>query len=116
MAGGGSRFVFKLLTSLVAIPIGKAVTKGTANAWVKARPENPPHNPKQVDTSWKDALIWAGIAGFGSAIAQLLTTKGADTLWRAMTGRPSPKPKPPKAKKVKGSKGAPKTDGTTIAD
>ncbi|HEY2043920.1 MAG TPA: DUF4235 domain-containing protein [Jatrophihabitans sp.] len=119
MAGSGGRLAFKLLTTLVAIPIGRLVTKGTAKAWVAVRPENPPHDPKRVETTWKDALVWAVVTGFGSAIAQLLTTKGADTAWRGITGRPSPRPKPPKAKKAKGSKGSKgnaKTDGTTIAD
>ncbi len=50
-------------------------------------------NPKDPDASWPDALMWAGLTGIGAAIAQLLTTKGADTIWRALTGRPSPRPK-----------------------
>jgi hypothetical protein len=37
--------------------------------------------------------MWAGLTGVGAAVAQLLTTKGADTVWRAMTGRPTPRPK-----------------------
>ncbi|MFL6164097.1 MAG: DUF4235 domain-containing protein [Jatrophihabitantaceae bacterium] len=77
----------------VAIPVGRLVTKGTAKIWVTARPESPSVNPKDPDASWPDALIWAGLTGIGAAIAQLLTTKGADTIWRALTGRPSPRPK-----------------------
>jgi hypothetical protein len=87
---------FKLLSTLVAIPVGKAIAKATGKAWTAARPENPPHNPKEVQTSWPDALLFAGITGLGTAIAQLLTTKGADALWRAATGRPSPRPSEPK--------------------
>jgi hypothetical protein len=98
MAGGASRLAFKLLSTVVAFPIGKAISKATGRAWTAVRPANPPHNPKEVQTSWSDALIFALVTGLGASIAQLVTTKGADTLWRAMTGRPSPRPKEPKAK------------------
>jgi hypothetical protein len=104
MAGTAGRFAFKLLAAAVAIPVGRAVTKGTAKAWTTARPANPPPNPKDVDTSWKDALIWATLTGVGASVAQLLTTKGADTVWRAATGRPSPRPKQNSPKNAKKSK------------
>jgi hypothetical protein len=96
MSGTASRFGFKMLSTVVAIPIGRAISKATERAWTAARPENPPHDPKEVQTSWPDALIWAGVTGVGTAIAQVLTTKGADAVWRAATGRPSPRPKQPK--------------------
>ncbi|MGI8665609.1 MAG: DUF4235 domain-containing protein [Jatrophihabitans sp.] len=96
MAGAGSRIAFKIVAGVVAVPIGRAITKVTTKAWATARPEDPPVNPKEVDTNWRDALIWAGLTGVGAAIAQVLTTKGADTVWRAMTGKPSPRPKPGK--------------------
>jgi hypothetical protein len=92
MAGGPSKLAFKLLSAIVAIPVSRAIRKATAKAWVTARPDNPPHDPRKVETSWQDALIWAGVTGFGAALAQLLTTKGADTVWRAATGKPSPRP------------------------
>ena len=103
MAGSASRIVFKLLSTVMAIPVGKAVAKATGRAWTAARPDNPPHDPKEVQTNWADALIFALITGLGAAVAQLLTTKGADTLWRALTGRPAPRPKEPKgdSKKAK---------------
>ncbi|HEX2905126.1 MAG TPA: DUF4235 domain-containing protein [Jatrophihabitans sp.] len=93
MAGAASRLGFKLVAAAVAIPVGRAVTKATTAAWVKARPEAGNVNPKDVDVNWTDALIWAGLTGIGAAVAQLITTKGADTVWRALTGTPSPRPK-----------------------
>lgn len=93
MAGAGSRIAFKLVAAVIAIPVGRVVTKATTKAWATARPDDPPVNPRQVDTDWRDAMIWAGLTGLGAAIAQLLSTKGADTVWRALTGRPSPRPK-----------------------
>ncbi|MEO6703913.1 MAG: DUF4235 domain-containing protein [Jatrophihabitantaceae bacterium] len=93
MAGAAGRIAFKLVGTVVAIPVGKLVTKATMKAWQTARPDDPPVNPKDVETNWRDALIWAGLTGVGAGIAQLLTTKGADTVWRAMTGQPAPRPK-----------------------
>lgn len=93
MAGAAGRLGFKLVAAAVAIPIGRAVTKTTTAAWQKARPEAGSVDPTDVDAKWSDALIFAGLTGIGAAIAQLLTTKGADAVWRAMTGRPSPRPK-----------------------
>ena len=93
MAGAVGRFAFKLVAAVVAIPVGRLVTKGTARLWVTVRPESPNVNPKDPDASWPDALIWAALTGIGVAVGQLVTTKGADTIWRALTGRPSPRPK-----------------------
>ncbi|HEX4726540.1 MAG TPA: DUF4235 domain-containing protein [Jatrophihabitans sp.] len=93
MAGGASRIAFKVIAAAVAIPVGRLVTKTTTKAWATARPDNPPVDPKDMDTNWGDALIWAGLTGIGAAVAQLLASKGADTVWRALTGKPTPKPK-----------------------
>ncbi len=93
MAGAVGRFAFKLVAAAVAIPIGRLVTKSTAKLWLTVRPENPTVNPKDPGASWPDALTWAALTGIGVAVAQLLTTKGADAIWRALTGRPSPRPK-----------------------
>jgi len=93
MAGAVGRFAFKLVAAAIAIPVGRMVTKGIAKVWVSVRPESPNVNPKDPDASWPDALIWAGLTGIGAGVAQLLTTKGADAVWRGLTGRPSPRPK-----------------------
>ena len=77
----------------VAVPVGKVVTNASAKAWAAARPGRTPINPRDVDTHWKDLLIWAALSGVGTGVAQLATIKGADTIWRAMTGHPSPRPK-----------------------
>jgi Protein of unknown function (DUF4235) len=101
MAGTGGRLAFKVVSMAVAIPVSKAITKASTKAWQKARPEDPPHDPKSVQTNWRDAIIWALLTGLGTAVAQVLSTKGADTVWRAATGKPSPKPKPKLTKEEK---------------
>jgi hypothetical protein len=101
MAGALGRFTFKLVTALVTIPVSRLITKGTQKAWKAARPGDPIHDPKRVDTRWHDALVWAALTGLGTAVGSLVSAKGADAVWRAATGRPSPRPKPPKQKKTK---------------
>jgi hypothetical protein len=93
MAGAAGRIAFKVVAAAVAIPVGRLVTKGTTKIWATARRSDPPANPNDADTNWRDALIWSALAGLGAGVAQLLASKGADTAWRALTGKPSPKPK-----------------------
>jgi hypothetical protein len=85
-----SRLIFRLIAALVAIPVGRAVTKTTQAVWLRTHPDDPIKDPTKVEARWRDALVWATLTGLGSAVAQLLTTKGADTVWRAITGTPSP--------------------------
>jgi hypothetical protein len=93
MASGASRFAFKLVAIAVAMPVGKMVSRASSKAWTAARPGATPVNPRDADTNWKDLLIWSTLSGVGTGVAQLVTIKGADTIWRAMTGHPSPRPK-----------------------
>lgn len=93
MAGAASRLGFRLVAAAVAIPVGRVITKATGAAWQKTRPGAGTVDPKDVDANWTDALVWAGLTGIGAAVAELITTKGADTVWRAVTGKPSPRPK-----------------------
>lgn len=90
----GVNFVGKLLYRLIAlalsIPIARAVKTLTNKAWVAARPNDPPKDPKKADTGWKDALIWAAISGVGTALAKVLSTKGAAGTWRALIGTDPP--------------------------
>ena len=116
MSGSAARLSFKVVSMLVAIPVSKLITKATVKAWVAARPEDPPTDPKAVDTNWADALVWAGLTGLGTAAGNLAmlcrhhhqlkhqtrwrvrqTTAGA-LEWTSPTGRrTSTRPEPPPA-------------------
>jgi hypothetical protein len=109
-----ARLAFRLIAAVVAIPIGRAVTKGTRKAWLAARPDDPVKDPKKLETRWQDALVWAGLTGFGTAVAQLASTKGADVVWRAITGTPSPPPKVKKSKKDKAKQDVPAAPQTRV--
>ncbi|MCW2528623.1 MAG: hypothetical protein JWM76_3483 [Pseudonocardiales bacterium] len=85
-----SKILFRVLSLIIAIPIGRLVSKLVEKAWVAARPGDPPKDPKKADTGWGDAITWAAISGIGIALRKLLTTKGAAGAWKAVIGTPPP--------------------------
>jgi len=93
MAGSTGRFVWKMTTSLLAIPVGRSIAKAVDSAWMTVRPQNPPTDPKNTATKAGDALGFAAMSAVATAATSLLATRGADTIWRAITGTPPPPPK-----------------------
>lgn len=87
---------FNVMVGLLAIPAGRAVQKAMAATWHTFRPDDPPTDPRRVDTRSHDALIFAALSGVSAAATSLIATRGADTLWRAATGTPPPPPEEPK--------------------
>lgn len=101
MAGSSGRLVFNVTVGLLAVPVGRAVKKAADKTWSAFRPDAPPTDPRRVDTRTSDALIFAGMTGVTAALTSLVATRGADTLWRMVTGTPPPPPEEPKTKKGK---------------
>ncbi len=90
MANPVGKLGFKLVSIVVAIPVGIATRKLVERAWRAARPGEPPHDPGDPDVTWADALGWAAVSAAGVAAAELITTKGAGELWRTLTGSEPP--------------------------
>jgi hypothetical protein len=90
MANVVDKIGWKLITILVSIPVGIGVRKGVEHLWRSARPNDPPRSPSDPDASWGDAVGWAALSGAGVAAAQLVTAKGAGSLWRKVMGTPPP--------------------------
>ena len=99
MANVVGKLGMKVLTIAVGIPVGILTKKLVARTWVAARPENPPHSPKEHDARWVDAIGYAALASAGAVAAKLATRKGAETTWRKLTGLEPPPPPPTKAEK-----------------
>lgn len=85
-----SKLLYRVLSLVVAIPISRIIKKLVLKAWAAARPNDPPRDPKKADVGWLDAIIWAVISGVGTALAKLISTKGAAGTWRAMIGTEPP--------------------------
>jgi hypothetical protein len=90
MANMVGSIAWKITTLAIGIPVGIAVRKGLERAWVAARPESPPSAAEDPDVSWGDALVWAALSAIGVAVAQLITVKGASTVWRKLIGADPP--------------------------
>jgi hypothetical protein len=104
---------WKITTIAVGIPVGIAAKKGVERAWTAARPDRPPRAAKDPNVSWGDALGWAALSAVGAAVAQLVTMKGASTLWRRLVGvEPPPVRKALAKSEAKSEAKAEKADAT----
>jgi hypothetical protein len=101
MANRTSRFAYRTLSTLLAIPISRLVTSVVRQAWIAARPDNPPHDPNAGDAKWTDSVIFALLTGVGAATTELMITKGSETVWRAVTGMPTPPRRPRRGRIVR---------------
>lgn len=99
MANVVGKIGMKVLTIAIGIPAGIATKKLVAHIWVTARPQDPPHTPKQRDARWADAIGYAALAAAGAVAAKLATRKGAETTWRTLTGLEPPPPAATRAEK-----------------
>jgi hypothetical protein len=93
-----SKILYRIVSLLIAIPVGRAIAKLVEHAWAAARPGDPPKDPKKADTTWTDAVTWAAISGVGVAASKLLTTKAAAGAWKSVIGTPPPGYEPDPAK------------------
>jgi Protein of unknown function (DUF4235) len=96
MANPAGKLVYKLVTIAVGIPVGIAARKGVEKAWRAARPNDPPRKASDPEVSWKDAAGWAALSAAGVAIGQLITYKGAASIYRGLTGSEPPAKAPKK--------------------
>jgi len=95
MANIAGKLGLKVVTIAIGIPVGILAKRAVEKAWLAARPEDPPRKPNDPDVSWGDALGWAALSAVGVAVADLVTTKGAASVWRSLTGgEPAAKPAP----------------------
>jgi hypothetical protein len=99
---------WKLTTIAIGIPAGIAAKKGVERAWAAARPDKPSRSAKDPEAGWGDALGWAALSAVGVAVAQLVTMKGASTLWRNLVGSEPPPVQKAKADQEKKAKKAEK--------
>ena len=90
MANAVGKLGWRITTLAVGIPVGIATKKVIEKAWVAARPGNPPRMAKDPDATWGDAVGWAVVSAIGVAVAQLVTTKSAASLWRRLVGAEPP--------------------------
>lgn len=99
MAGVAGKTTMKIMTILVGIPVGRVTKKAVERVWQSARPGDVPRRPSQPGVRWSDAIGWAALSAVGVAIADLVTRKGAEEVWRTVLGTEPPPSPPTKAAK-----------------
>jgi hypothetical protein len=100
MANVAGKIGLKLVTIAVSIPVGIATKRVIERAWTTARPADPPRKPSDPDVRWTDAVAWAAISAVGVVAADLIARRGAESLWRTLTGSEPPTPKSKDQKKL----------------
>jgi hypothetical protein len=104
MANFGAKVGLKILTIAVGIPVGIATRKAVEQIWVAAGPDRP-RQAADAGVQWADAIGWAALVGISTAVADLLTRKGAEELYQTVVGS-----KPPVTAKPSASRHVRKAD------
>jgi hypothetical protein len=92
----------KVMTIVIGIPVGMVTKKVVERVWLTARPENPPRKPSESGVQWADAIGWAALSAAGIVVADLVTRRGAEAAFKALTGSAPPATKPSRDRKALG--------------
>jgi hypothetical protein len=95
----GAKIVVKVLTLTIAIPVGIATRKLVEEIWSQVHPEQPPRKPSEQGVQWADAITWAALSATGIVVADLISRRGAEAAFKAITGNEPPPAKPAKTSK-----------------
>jgi hypothetical protein len=99
MANALGKVTMRILTTVIAIPVGRATTKAVNGVWAATKGTESTRDPKSASARWADALGWAALSATSMTLAKLLTRKGAEHSYRAIMGTQPPPPDPTKSEK-----------------
>jgi hypothetical protein len=99
MANVAGKIGIKVLTIAVGIPVGIATRKAVERIWVAAGPDRP-RRATDDGVQWADAISWAALTAVAMAVADLVTRKGAEEVYRTAFAKTPPPAKPKASKKV----------------
>jgi hypothetical protein len=90
MANVGGKLVMRLITLAISIPVGIATKKAVEGIWSSARSSDTPRKPSEAGVRWGDAIGWAALSAAGMVVADLVTRRGAEEVWRTVMGTEPP--------------------------
>jgi uncharacterized protein DUF4235 len=93
----GAKIGIKTMSIVIGIPVGIATKKLVERIWILARPDDPPRKPSENEVQWVDAIAWGALSAAGIVVADLVTRRGAEAAFRAITGSEPPAAKPHKS-------------------
>ena len=93
MAGKASDMTMRMLTIVIAVPVGMLCRRGVIRVWVAAHRNSPAEGPLYGAARWADAIGWAMLSSAGVVITQLVSRKAAETTYRVVLGSQPELPK-----------------------
>ena len=81
---------WRLLGGISAILAGIAARKALVKSWRVTTGSNPPANPAQPGTQWREAIPYALASGAAMGLARMLATRKAADYYRSSTGHLPP--------------------------
>lgn len=78
---------FKLLGTVAAMGAGLIARQVVTRGWRLVMATDPPDNPEDPDTEWREAVTWAVASGAVISVARLFATRKATQYYATSTGR-----------------------------
>jgi hypothetical protein len=88
--GKAEQKLFNAMAAAAAIVAGIAARKMVKAAWQKKYHEDPPQNPADRDTSWREALMWSAATGAVIGVTRMVARRSTTTAWERVTGHEAP--------------------------
>ena len=93
MAGKASDITMRMLTIVIAVPVGMLSRRGVIRVWVAAHRNTSAEGPLYGAARWADAIGWAMLSSAGVVITQLVSRKAAETAYQVVLGSQPELPK-----------------------
>lgn len=84
------KLMWRLMGGLGALLAGVAARAAIKRSWRLVTGHEPPANPEDPGTSWREALGWAVASGVAVGLARLLAARKAAEYYRRSTGHLPP--------------------------
>lgn len=88
--GKAEQKAFNAMSAVAAVVAGLAARKMVKAAWQKKYHEEPPENPANRDTAWREALMWSAATGAVIGITRMVARRSTATAWERVTGHEAP--------------------------
>ena len=85
----GRKRMWNLVATGSAIAAGVAMRRTLFAGWKVVAREEPPINPADRATPWRQAILWTALTGAAVGVTRMLARRGAAAGWRRWVG---PKP------------------------
>jgi hypothetical protein len=86
VSGSSEKLLWKVAGGFAAAVAAIAAKKAVEFVWETATGHEPPGNPEDPETTWREAMAWAVLSGTAIGVARLLAARSAAKMWRNQTG------------------------------